>query len=202
MSWRMTGRSARRGDFRWWISIAAIASLAAGMAYLFDPHEGRGRRIRISQRTVHLLKQTSRNATRRLRYVSRSANQRFRHRITGRPPAVVEGSELLDRVESEVFTNPAIPRGKLTFDVSGTTVVVRGQLDSHEQIALVVAAVRSIAGVGEVKSFLHLPGTPAPNKIAALVASAEASSEERWPEEPPPDVDSEDAVAVAALKEN
>jgi hypothetical protein len=108
MSWRFTLRSSRRGDLRWWISIAAIASLAAGMAYLLETREGRGRRIRISQRT----------------------------------------------------------------------------------------------GVGAVKSFLHLPGTPAPNKTADLVASAEASSEERWPEEPPPDVDSEDAVALAAAKEN
>jgi len=201
MSWRFTPRSSRRGDLRWWISLAAIASLLAGMVYLFDPREGRGRRIRISQRTAHVLKHTARNAGRRLRYLSGSANQRLRHRIAGRPPAAVEGSALLDRVESEVFTNPAIPHGRLAFDVAGTTVVVRGQLDSLEQIDLVMAAVRSIPGVGTVRSFLHLPGTPAPNKIAALVASAEASSEERWPDEPPPDVDSEDAVTVAALKE-
>lgn len=202
MSRRLTPRSSRRGDLRWWISAAAIAGFAAGAAYLFDPHKGRGRRIRISQRTAHVLKQAAHKAAGRMRYVSMSASQRLRHRIAGRPQSAVDGSTLLDRVESEVFTNPAIPHGKLTFDVAGTTVMVRGQLDSPQQIDEVVAAVGRVPGVGAVKSFLHLPGTPAPNKIAALIASAEASSEERWPEEPPPDVDSQDADRLAVQKEN
>ncbi|HET7421655.1 MAG TPA: BON domain-containing protein [Candidatus Dormibacteraeota bacterium] len=198
MSTRSTTRSARRRDFRWWASLGVIASLAAGMAYLFDPEEGRGRRIRMSQQTAHVLRHVARNTARRLRYMSKSW---LGHRFAGRQPAPVEGPTLLDRVHSEVFTNPAVPHGKLTFDVAGTTVVLRGQLDSQEQIDTVIAAVRSVAGVGRVKSFLHLPGTPAPNKAVALGVRPRAAVAERWPEEPPPDVDSEDALAVTTTKE-
>jgi hypothetical protein len=102
-----------------------------------------------------------------------------------------EGRTLLDRVESELFANRSIPHGQLSFEVEDRTVVLRGQLDSPASIAEVEEAVRKIPGVSGVKNLLHLTGTPAPNKAAALRVSARVREQGGWPFEPPPDVDSE-----------
>jgi hypothetical protein len=125
------------------------------------------------------------------RYISKTVIQRVKHLVAGSAPAFVDDRTLLDRVESELFVDPTIPRGPLNLEVEGATVVLRGQLTSRAEIERVEAAVRQVPGVWQVRSLLHVPGTPAPNKLAALRASSAAVADERWPEEPPPDVDSE-----------
>jgi len=197
MSWRLSPRAARRGETRWWLSAAVIAGSAATVAYLLDPDRGRTRRTRIAERTSHFVRTTGRRVARHLRYVSTSVSKRVRHRIVGGPQTYAEGRMLLDRVESELFTDPSIPHGAMNLEADRTTIVLRGQLDSEEQIGRIETAVRTIPGVENVKNLLHRPGTPAPNKLAALLASGEASAEERWPEEPPPDVDEDPPLAAA-----
>jgi BON domain len=198
MSGRLPPRTARRGDARWWLSAAVIAGSAATVAYLLDPDGGRSRRTRIAERASHIVRTTGRRVARHMRYLSTSVIKRVRHRIVGAPQTYAEGRMLLDRVESELFTDPTIPHGAMNLEAEGTTVVLRGQLQSEEQIDRIETAVRRIPGVGNVKNLLHRPGTPAPNKLAALLASGEASAEERWPEEPPPDVDEEAPLAALA----
>ena len=196
MTWRMSSRAGRRGDVRWWLASALMAGSAAAATYFFDPGRGRSRRQRFAERTGHLARTSARRVVRRARYVTSALSQRARHRILGTPPGFADGRMLLDRVESKLFTDPTIPRGPLAFEVEGTTVVLRGQLESQEQIDRVATAVRKIPGVGGVRNLLHRFGTPAPDKLAALITSAQAAAEERWREEPPPDVDSEAPVSV------
>lgn len=191
MSWRFSTRVSNRRDARWWIGAGMLVSAAAGATYLFDPDNGHARRTRMAQRSAHVARLAGSSAVRRLRYISHALGGRLRHRLMARQSFPAEGRILLDRVESELFTDPAIPHGALTLDVEGTTVTLRGELASSKEIDYVAAAVPRIPGVGAVRNLLHLPGTPAPNKLPALIASAEASSERRWPYEPPPDVDSE-----------
>jgi hypothetical protein len=92
-----------------------------------------------------------------------------------------------------------VPHGRFNLEVEGTTAVLRGQLDTTEEMHRLEAAVGRVPGVTGVRSFLHVPGTAAPNKAAALAASAEAARptawpagrQAGWPREAPPDVDSE-----------
>jgi BON domain-containing protein len=197
MSWRLSRRTAGRGDARWWLSAAVMAGSAATAAYLLDPDRGRSRRTRIAERTSHVVRTTGRRVARRMRYLTSSVSKRVKHLMVGAPQTYAEGRMLLDRVESELFKDPGIPHGLMNFEADRTTIVLRGQLESEEQIDRIEAAVRSIPGVGNVKNLLHRPGTPAPNKLAALLATGEASAEERWPEEPPPDVDEEAPLAAS-----
>jgi hypothetical protein len=197
MSWRLSPRSARRGDARWWLSAAVMAGSAATVAYLFDPDRGRSRRTRIAERTSHIVRTTRRRVLRHLRYLSTTVGKRVKYRIAGAHQTYAEGRILLDRVESELFKDPSIPHGAMNLEADRATIVLRGQLESTEQIDRIETAVRGIPGVGNVMNLLHRPGTPAPNKLAALLASGKASVEEHWPEEPPPDVDEEAPVAVS-----
>jgi osmotically-inducible protein OsmY len=56
-----------------------------------------------------------------------------------------------------------VPKGKLTINAEGGTVFLRGQVESQELIDDLTESVGKIAGVREVLSLLHLPGTPAPH---------------------------------------
>jgi hypothetical protein len=70
---------------------------------------------------------------------------------------------LLDRVESEVFRDPAIPKGDINVMVVDGKAVLRGQV-AEPQIGAIETAVRKVVGVKDVENLLHVPGTPAPNK--------------------------------------
>jgi osmotically-inducible protein OsmY len=71
------------------------------------------------------------------------------------------------RVESEVFADPKIDKGRITIDVESGVVILRGELDDPEQIHTIEQAARGVRGVVGVHSLLHHSGTPAPNKAEA-----------------------------------
>ena len=160
---------------RWWFGAAVVAAVSAAAAYFLDPQNGRARRIRVVERSGHLARTLEHRATRQARYVSHTVRGKLEHAASGDTTRYAEDRTLLDRVESELFANRAIPHGKVTFEVEGTAVILRGQLDSADEMQRIEDAVGKIPGVTQVQSLFHLPGTPAPNKADALAASAEAS---------------------------
>jgi hypothetical protein len=161
---------------RWWVGAAMVAAASAAAAYFFDPENGKARRIRVVERSGHIARIAEHRARRQARYIAHTVEGRVRHLTSGDMPRYAEDRTLLDRVESELFANRSIPHGRITFEVEGTTVILRGQLDTAEQMQLVEDAVRHVPGVTGVQSLFHTPGTPAPNKAEALAASAKAEN--------------------------
>lgn len=157
---------------RRWVGAALIAAGSAAAAYFLDPDNGKARRIRVVERSAHVVRTAGRRVARESRYVFHTLRARARHLAVPGQPELVEGRTLLDRVESELFADRSIPHGRLNFEVEGTTVILRGELDSGDEMYRVEEAVRKVPGVTGVKSLLHMPGTPAPNKAAALAASS------------------------------
>jgi hypothetical protein len=170
-----TVRMSKRLRGRWWVVGAALAAGSMAVAYFFDPDKGKGRRIEVLERSGHAARTTSRRLRREARYAFNTLRARTEHLLALSPQRYVDDRTLLDRVESELFVSRSIPRGRLTFEVEGTTVILRGQLDSIEETHRIEEAVRKLPGVTAVTSLLHLPGTPAPNKAEALAASKEAT---------------------------
>lgn len=78
---------------------------------------------------------------------------------------------LRDRVESELFKNPETSREHINVNVVDGIVELRGEQDSQSAIDALIQSAKSIANVKGVHSYLHLPGTPAPNKESAIEAS-------------------------------
>lgn len=179
MTWRMETRMAERPHRRWWLGAGVLIGGAVAAAYFLDPESGDARRTRFAERTAHAARVARRRAARELHYARNTVKGKLVHLTNSGSPELLEGRALLDRVESELFTDRTIPHGRLTFEAEGTTVILRGQLDSAEQMAHVEEAVLKIPGVSDVKSLMHVPGTPAPNKKDALTASANAEVEER-----------------------
>jgi osmotically-inducible protein OsmY len=153
--------------------VVLLAGLGgAALVYLFEPDAGRRHRAVLRDKTVSLW----RRGRRRVRRLSRRGTHTLRGqwgRITrpGHSDEPVDSVTLTQRVESEVFRDPAIPKGRINVNAENGVIELRGQLDSAEQIERVVARVRRVPGVRDVANLMHLPGTPAPNKEAAIRAS-------------------------------
>ena len=154
----------RRGPSR--LPVLSGAIVGAAVVYLFDHEKGRARRallvdwtgarLRRGWRTVNQLSARTGNT-------AAAFPQRMVQLRSSRPrPA--DDLTLRDRVESEVFRNPDLPKGQINFDVESGVVTVRGQVDNAYQIANVEKAVLKVPGVAGVENLLHVNGTPAPNK--------------------------------------
>jgi len=76
--------------------------------------------------------------------------------------SAVDDATLVDKVESAIFRDPAVPKGRITINAERGRVVLRGEVDQSEQISALDAAARQVPGVKDVENLLHLPGTPTP----------------------------------------
>jgi hypothetical protein len=156
----------RRSRSPWPIFTGAIAG--ALTVYFFDPERGRARRAQFKDWSGARLRRGQRAAEQWLSRTGDTASalpQRMIRLQTGTRP--VDDLTLRDRVESEVFRNPDLPKGQINFDVESGVVTVRGQVDNALQIARIEKAVLKVPGVRGVENLLHVDGTPAPNKAEA-----------------------------------
>jgi osmotically-inducible protein OsmY len=134
-------------------------------AFFADPERGNARRKEAVDRVGGFARHTRHRAERWLggiRAKTRGWSQQLSHLRPAR--TYLDDNTLRDRVESELFRDPDVPKGNLNLDVAGGRVTLRGQLQRPEQIRQVQERVASLPGVLEVQSYLHLEGTEAPNK--------------------------------------
>jgi BON domain len=147
--------------------LATAAALGAAATYFLDPDRGRTRRIRAKDRTVATFRRIGRR-TQRLRRATGAETYGLWQKATHRQPADPEPDDatLAHKVESEVFGDRRIPKGKINVNAEDGVVVLRGELDQPTQIDSLEDTVRKIPGVEGVRNLLHLRGEPAPNKAA------------------------------------
>ena len=148
-----------------------LAGAGAGylVAYLFDPVHGRSRRAEIGSRMNGVSREATRTAQRTVVMATDRASG-LKNTIMPTPDNPnPDDLTLLDRVESQVFADPSIPKGDINVMVIEGKAVLRGQV-SEPQIGAIEAAVRKVVGVKDVENLLHTPGTPAPNKASARSA--------------------------------
>jgi osmotically-inducible protein OsmY len=140
-------------------------------AYLFDPDRGRGRRSKLRDQLAGLIRRGGRRLSRGTRYAAATTSGRLRglrHAFGGDGSAETPTDAVLaHRVETELFRDPSIPKGRMNVNAEEGTVVLRGTVDSSDQLRAIEARVASIGGVTEVRNLLHLEGTAAPHEPAA-----------------------------------
>ncbi len=147
------------------ILFAALLATAAGAAaaYLFDPERGRTRRARLLDQGGARLREllgTLGGQARRARSGAFEIRQQIAHRGGGQ--SMPSDAALSDKVHSELFADPAIPRSKMNINVEEGVVVLRGEVDESAQANELIRRAERIPGVMRVDSLLHLPGEPAP----------------------------------------
>jgi len=158
-------RARSRKRFAGQLATVAASALTAGVAleFFLDPRNGRRRRRLVRDRVKATLRRRARSVERQTRYEAGKVAG-IKHRITHsqHEPAELDDISLVHKVESDLFRDRSIPKGRISINADRGIVFLRGQLDDAQDIERVEREVRKVAGVRDVDNLLHLPGAPAP----------------------------------------
>lgn len=142
------------------------------LAYFLDPARGSGRRNRVMDKLTSTARQTADTAQSTVQMVGGKAQGTVRETVPAQHDNTnPDDRTLKDRVESEVLRNETFSTSPINFNVVDGIVEIRGELQSQSDIDALVSQVKGIRDVKGVHNYLHLPGTPAPNKEEAIKAS-------------------------------
>ncbi len=168
-------RRRRSGGNKAAVLIAGVAG--AAVAFFADPQRGRARRRQAIDQVGGRLRR-SWNGVGRLREqliaggsgVWRKATHdpglvigaRIGRRRSGEKDAV-DDATLTSRVETEIFRQSSVPKGRVNVNVERGVVVLRGELADSNEINALETAARRVPGVLAVRNQVHLGGTSAHN---------------------------------------
>jgi osmotically-inducible protein OsmY len=130
--------------------------------FFLDPDRGRYRRSVARDRFAGSVRQSGQDLERARRRVTSEAyglQQKVTHLDKDAPPA--NDAVLAQKVMSELFRDPDIPKGQINIDAADGVVYLRGQVKRPDMIEHIESRVRQIDGVRDVMNLLHQPGTPA-----------------------------------------
>jgi osmotically-inducible protein OsmY len=148
-------------------------AVGAAIAYFFDPDRGRARRATTRDQMLAKARRTSQRMERQARYAA-GKDQGVAHRMsqaTETPEDEYDDVTLARKVESEVLGAPDVPKVSINVNAVDGKVELRGEVRTPDQIKDIERRVREVRGVRDVNNLLHLPGTPARNKLEAREAT-------------------------------
>ena len=157
--------------------IAAVAGLVgAALVFLLDPQVGHSRRAYARDRIAGTARHLGRRAAHVGRWLASDASglgQRIRS--VGEPAEQLDEVELAHKVETELFRDGKVDKGRLNINAERDVVFLRGTAATLEDISEIEDRVRKVEGVRHVVNLLHLPGTKAAS-ARSINAEAAASS--------------------------
>jgi len=150
-----------------WLILGGIGAL---VALLVDPDRGRARRVQMKDRAGAMLRRGKDRTAKQVEYTT--------GKVEG-AKAVASGAGRMEPEDDidishgvkQAFAGLDFPTDRVTVEVVGGKVTLRGQVDEADQMERLEKEVRGVPGVRDVESLLHLPGEPAPNKAPSLGAS-------------------------------
>jgi osmotically-inducible protein OsmY len=136
------------------------------IAYFFDPQNGRRRRALARDRIPAFFRTASKKAERVGGTATAQASamkQKATHLKEEEKPQP-DDVTLARKVETEIFRDADIPKGRINVNAENGKVVLRGEVEQPELIKDLEQRTKKVQGVQEVENLLHVPGTPAPTK--------------------------------------
>lgn len=143
--------------------LAIGAVLGALVAFFLDPRSGARRRHMTRDRVLATFRRGGRKTARAGRAVAAEASglaQKAQH--LREEPQDYDDVTLAQKVRSEAFRDPELPKGQIDVNAQNGVIQLRGELPNEEMIEDLVSRVRDVHGVRDVENLLHLPGQPAP----------------------------------------
>lgn len=141
-----------------------ILGFGALLAYFFDPDSGHRRRALAKERIPALFGRSTQRVESAAKSVSVEA-QATKAKVASRKKAdkpQPDDVTLARKVESEIFRDDDVPKGKINVNAEDGKVVLRGEVEKPAMIKDLEKQTRKVQGVREVENLLHVKGTPAP----------------------------------------
>jgi hypothetical protein len=159
-----------------WLGICCGLS-GALLTYFCDPRQGRRRRSMLRDVGMARMRRLGRGMRQLWRSTAADAYGAS-HRIVHLVPRETETPDdetLCQRVESQLFRDRHIPKGRINITAEHGTIILRGELESIDDIMHLEERVKRMHGVRGVQNLLHPQGTPAPNKERSRMAATRSS---------------------------
>ena len=149
-------------------------SAGAAIAYLWDPENGRSRRVRLKDQLGGRARDLRGAAEQKARYVQSSAEGKLQAATSPINPEPEDDRTLVDKVKSEVLGAPEFANHQVVVDAVNGVVTLRGELPDAGVAKKLVSQVEKVRGVSSVENLLHQPGEAPPNKEPSLNAPGSA----------------------------
>jgi len=130
------------------------------IAYFFDPENGRRRRAMARDRVPAFFRQASGKAGAATAQAT-AMKQKATHLEEDEKPQP-DDVTLARKVETEIFRDADIPKGRINVNAENGKVVLRGEVEQPELIKDLEQRTKKVQGVQEVENLLHVPGASAP----------------------------------------
>ena len=130
--------------------------LGALIAYFFDPQSGRSRRAEARQRVPAVFRRTTAKAGQAGRAASSQATAvkaKAAHRKEAEKPQP-DDVTLARKVETEIFRDAEVPKGKINVNAENGKVVLRGEVGEPSLIEDLEKRTKKVQGVLEVENLL------------------------------------------------
>jgi osmotically-inducible protein OsmY len=130
--------------------------LGALIAYFFDPQNGRSRRAEARQRVPAMFRRTTAKAGQAASSASSQATAvkaKAAHRKEAEKPQP-DDVTLARKVETEIFRDADVPKGKINVNAENGKVVLRGEVGEPSLIEDLEKRTKKILGVREVENLL------------------------------------------------
>ena len=137
-------------------------AIGAAIAYLFDPDSGRRRRKILTDKAGKFARQGGRRAQDAAAQAG-GMKQKATHLKEQEKPQP-DDVTLARKVETEIFRDAEVPKGKINVNVEDGVVYLRGELEQPDLIDDLESQARKVQGVRDVENLLHAPGEEAPAK--------------------------------------
>lgn len=139
-----------------WKALLVAGLAGAALAYLFDPDRGKRRRTQGRDRLLGGFRRAGGRAGRAGRHAASDA-QGLAHRAFHEPGGDPDPNDatLAQRVLSELFRDPDVPKGRINVNVERGVVVLRGDLDDPSRAEELERRALQVPGVQAVENLLH-----------------------------------------------
>jgi osmotically-inducible protein OsmY len=143
--------------------IPLVAALGAAIMYFLDPADGKRRRHVAVDRTKAFFRRRARSTAGAVGSHAHALRQKATH-LREEPKPQPNDATLKQKVETEIFRDPEVPKGTIDVNAENGVVYLRGEVDRPELIEALEKQVRNVQGVRGVENLLHTQGEPAPTK--------------------------------------
>jgi osmotically-inducible protein OsmY len=130
-----------------------LIAFGAALTYFFDPENGRRRRKVTADRLAGLMRRHGKRLIKSSASQAHALKQKGTH-LREKPKPQPDDVTLVRKVETEIFRDADVPKGKINVNAENGKVVLRGEVDSTEMIDELVSKTRKVQGVQDVESLL------------------------------------------------